>query len=152
MASKKTTMFKTVSNMHVEVLPDRTWNSFLRIDKMQDSFNSAYVDKVRISYIYDSEESETQAGLMFVASLDNTLSATPATNDGQMIASSAHNGAGGVVTLPIKRSVRSNEIVNDSSRSGDPIYLHLRGVAIGESSNILLCVETFGRLQKATSL
>ena len=152
MAKSRKPMFKTVSNMHVEVLPDRTWNSFLRIDKMQDSFNSAYVDKVRISYIYDSEESETQAGLMFVASLDNALSATPATNDGQMIASSAHNGAGGVVTLKIERTVRSNEIVTDSSQSGDPIYLHLRGVAIGESQNILLCVETFGRLQKATSL
>ena len=150
--AKPKTMFKTVSNMHAEILPDRSWNSFLRIDKMQDSFNSAYVDKVRISYIYDSEESEPNLGLMFVASLDNTLSGTPATNDGQMIAVSAHNGAGGVVTLPIKRSVRSNEIVSDSSQAGDPIYLHLRGVAIGEATQILLSVETFGRLQKATSL
>ena len=145
-------LFKTVSNMHAEILPDRTWNSFLRIDKMQDSFNSAYVDKVRISYIYDSEESEPNVGLMFVASLDNTLSGTPANNDGQMIAVSAHNGSGGVVTLPIKRTVRSNAIVTDSSQSGDPIYLHLRGVAIGEATQILLSVETFGRLQKATSL
>ena len=152
MAKTKKSMFKTVSNMHVEVLPDRTWNSFLRIDKMQDSFNSAYVDKVRISYVYDSEETEPNLGLMFIASLDNTLSATPATNDGQVIASSAHYGAAGVISLNIKRTVRSNEIVSDSSRSGDPIYLHLRGVAIGESQNILLCVETYGRLQKATSL
>ena len=71
--AKPKSMFKTVSNMHAEILPDRSWNSFLRIDKMQDSFNSAYVDKVRISYIYDSEESEPNLGLMFVASLDNTL-------------------------------------------------------------------------------
>ena len=145
-------MFKTVSNVHTEVLPDRTWNSFLRIDKMQDSFNSAYVDKVRISYVYDTEESEPNLGLMFIASLDNTLSATPSANDGQVIASSAHHGAAGVISLNIKRTVRSNAIVSDSSQSGDPIYLHLRGVAIGESQNILLCVETYGRLQKATSL
>jgi len=144
--------FKTVSNVHVETLPDRTWNSCLRIDKMQDSFNSAWVDKVRISFVYDSEESEPNVGLLFATSLDDTLSGTASDNEGAIISASASQGPAGVVSLPVKRSVRSNETPGDTSEAGNPIYVHLRGVAIGEAANILMVIETWGRWHKATSL
>ena len=150
--AKPKTMFKTVSNMHAEILPDRSWNSFLRIDKMQDSFNSAYVEKVRISFVQNSEETEPNVGFLFAASLDDTLSSTPALNDGAIICASAVGSPAGVVTLPIKRSVRSNETPSDTSEAGNPIYIHLRGVALGESTTVLMVIETWGRWHKATSL
>jgi len=102
MADNKRSMFKTISNVHLETLPDQTWNSCLRIDKMQDSFNSAYVDKVRISFVLNQEETEPNVGLMFATSLDDTLSATASSNDGKIISASATNGAAGVVVLPSK--------------------------------------------------
>ena len=145
-------MFKTVSNVHLETLPDQTWNSCLRIDKMQDSFNSAYVDKVRISFVQNSEETEPNVGFLFAASLDDTLSGTPSANDGAIICASAVGAPAGVVTLPIKRSVRSNETPTDTSEAGNPIYIHLRGVALGESTTVLMVIETWGRWHKATSL
>jgi len=145
-------LFKTVSNVHLETLPDQTWNSCLRIDKMQDSFNSAYVEKVRISFVQNSEETEPNVGFLFAASLDDTLSSTPALNDGAIICASAVGSPAGVVTLPIKRSVRSNETPSDTSEAGNPIYIHLRGVALGESTTVLMVIETWGRWHKATSL
>ena len=145
-------LFKTVSNVHLETLPDQTWNSCLRIDKMQDSFNSAYVEKVRISFVLNQEETEPNVGLLFASSLDDTMSGTASDNDGRIISASATNGAAGVITLPIKRSVRSNETPSDTSEAGNPIYIHLRGVAIGESTTVLMVIETWGRWHKATSL
>ena len=119
---------------------------------MQDSFNSAYVEKVRISFVLNQEETEPNVGLMFASSLDDTLSGTASANDGRIISASASNGAAGVVTLPIKRSVRSNETPSDTTEAGNPIYIHLRGVAIGESTTVLMVIETWGRWHKATSL
>ena len=150
--TKSKSMFKTISNVHLETLPDQTWNSCLRIDKMQDSFNSAYVEKVRISFVLNQEETEPNVGLMFATSLDDTLSSTASLNDGKIISASASNGAAGVVSLPVKRSVRSNETPTDTSEAGNPIYVHLRGVAIGESTTVLMVIETWGRWHKATSL
>jgi len=89
---------------------------------------------------------------MFATSLDDTLSATASSNDGKIISASATNGAAGVVVLPVKRSVRSNETPSDTSEAGNPIYVHLRGVAIGESTTVLMVIETWGRWHKATSL
>ena len=89
---------------------------------------------------------------MFVSSLDNTLSATAANNDGQIISASATRGAGGSVVLPVKRRILSNESVSDSSTSGDPIYLHVRAATLGETTSLYLVVETWGRWHKTTSL
>ena len=119
---------------------------------MQDSFNSAYIEKVRISYVSAEEETEPNLGFLFVSSMDNTLSATAADNDGQIISASATRGAGGTVTLPVKRRILSNDLTADSSTSGDPIYLHVRAATLGETTSLYLVVETWGRWHKATSL
>ena len=145
-------LFKTISNVHVESIANNTWSSFAILDKMQDSFNSAYIEKVRISYVSAEEETEPNLGFMFVSSLDNTLSATAANNDGQIISASATRGAGGSVVLPVKRRILSNESVSDSSTSGDPIYLHVRAATLGETTSLYLVVETWGRWHKTTSL
>lgn len=150
MASKN--MFKTISNVHVETIANDTWSSFAILDKMQDSFKSAYIEKVRISFVCAQEEAEPNIGVLFVASLDNTMSATAADNDGQIISATASRGAGGVTTLMIDRRVTSNESVSNSSQAGDPIYLHARAATIGESTGLYLVVETWGRYHKVTSL
>ena len=150
--AKKRTLFKTVSNVHVESIANATWSSILRLDKMQDSFNSAYVEKVRISFVSGEDDSDENQAWLFCSSLDDTMSATAANNDGQVISASATSGAGGVVTLPVKRSVRSNETPSGTSEAGNPIYIHIRAAATGAEQKAYMIIETWGRFHKATAL
>jgi len=157
MARRRKSYFKQVSNVHIETLPDPPeWNSFLILDKIQDSMQYAYIDKVRISYVFDEPDDTLNGvrGLLFVASMDAELSATAENNDGQIISADARAGAGGVVNLPIKRRVTSNVPATDAarSRSGSPIYLHLRPSDIDEQTKVYLVVETWGTMFNATSL
>jgi|EP01048_Picozoa_sp_COSAG05_P026136 hypothetical protein len=148
----KGNLFKTVSTVHIESIANATWSSFAILDKMQDSFSSAYIEKVRISFVLNEEETEPNTGLLFVSSLDNTLSATASANDGQIISATATRGGGGVVVLPIQRSIRNNASVSNSSQAGDPIYLHARAANIGETTAVYMVIETWGRWHKVESL
>ena len=155
MARKKSRMFKQISNVHLETIANDDWSSFLIYQKQQDSMASAYIDKVRISFVLGEEESETQAGLLFVASMDPALnSVDPSANDGQIISASASRGGGGVVSLPINRRITSNfeSSATHPSTSGYPVYLHVRANTLGEQTKAYLVVETWGRWFKQTSL
>jgi len=154
MARKKKN-FKLVSNVHLETIANNDWSSFLQIEKANDSLVSAWVDKVRISWVLGQEETEVNTGLLFVASMDPELnSSTPSENDGQVISASASRGGGGVVTLDIKRRINENGTATavHPSRTGLPIFLHVRSAELGESTQAYLVVETWGRWHKATSL
>ena len=151
--AKKKGMFKTISNVHAETINDSDWSSFAVIDKMQDSMSSAYVDKVRISWIVNQEEAEVNTGFLFVASTDSDLdSAIPANNDGRVISASASRGGAGVVSLDIRRRVESNLTGTEGLNANPPIYLHIRSAEIGEQTGAYLVVETWGRWHKVTSL
>ena len=146
-------MFKTISNVHAETVNDSDWSSFLVINKQQDSMTSCYVDKVRISWIVNQEETEVNTGFLFVASTDSDLdSAVPGNNDGKIISASASRGGAGVVSLDIKRRVESQNLNSEGLGALPPIYLHIRSAEIGEATSAYLVVETWGRWHKATSL
>ena len=124
-------------------------------------FNSAYVEKVRISYVAYEEEDEVNYGFLFCASLDSALdSTTPSNNDGQIIASGTGRGGAATTTLDIRRNIRSNVSDNADSAikdlqqvtAGSPIYLHVHSSKLGESTKILMTVEVFGRWHKCTAL
>ena len=155
-------MFKQISNVHVETVAQNDWSSFLKLEKQDPSMKSAYIDKVRISWVIDTDEGADAEGngLLFVASHDNALdSTTPANNDGNIIAASASRGGGGVVTLDIKRRVTIDYDGSDVSikellegTSGAPIYLHTYKSKTGSSVNYYLVIETWGRWFSATAL
>ena len=155
-------LFKTTSNMHVETVADTDWSSFAVLEKQQDSFRSAWIEKVRITYCLAEEDSAPGwPGFLFIASLDQDLdSTTPANNDGQVLASGTGRGGAATVTLNIQRSVKFNRSDNSSSiipdmlekMAGAPIFLHIHSSKIGEQTQALLCVEVFGRWHKCTSL
>jgi len=160
---RKSRMFKQISNVHVESVSDNDWSSFLRLEKQNDSLNSAYVDKIRISWITKSNESSDAQGqgLLFVASYDKALdSSTPANNDGQVICASASRGGGGVVTLDIRRRITDNYTGTDADvlqllqgSGGAPIYLHLhKSTTANDPSEYMLVIETWGRWFSAESL
>ena len=161
MAKKKSKMFKQISNVHVEDVNVQDWSSFLKLEKQDPSMKSAYVDKVRISWILDSDEStDPNEGILFVASHDNALdSTTPSNNDGNIISASASRAGAGVVTLDIKRRITIDYDGADAGvlellegTSGAPIYLHAYKSNTGSAASYYLVVETWGRWLTATSL
>ena len=122
---------------------------------------SAYIDKVRISWINaDNESTGDEIGKLFVASYDKELdSATPANNDGNIIAATGQRGAGGVATLDIKRRVTvdydgTNADVLElmQGTSGAPIYLHALTTDMNSTISLYLVIETWGRWFTATAL
>ena len=123
---------------------------------------SAYIDKVRVSWVIGSDEAADAQGqgLLFVASHDYALnSTTPSANDGNVICASASRGGGGVVTLDIKRRITIDYDGADGSiltllegTSGAPVYLHLYKSDTNANADIYLVVETWGRWFSATSL
>ena len=152
MAKRK--MFKELTNCHLEGLgSDGNWNLFATIDKQQTQLVSAYLEKVRLSYIlYDipSSGDASSAGIMFAAAIEDTLdSATASNNDGKIIASSAGRLPGGVVSLDIKRSIKSN--AEEVGRADGPIYLFVRNTDGLNTTNALLTVETHGRWTSVTT-
>ena len=161
MARRKSKMFKQVSNVHIETIADSDWSSFLYLEKQDPSMRSAYIDKVRISYVLASEESTGEnQGIMFVASYDNSLdSTTAANNDGKIIAATAKHGNAGTIVLDIKRRITIDYDSADASirellegTAGAPIYLHAHKSRTGSSENWYLVVETYGRWFSATAL
>jgi len=155
MARRKSRMYKQVSNVHLETIADDDWSSFMLYRKQENSMTSAYIDKVRISWVGGENDTPNDQALMFVSSLDSALdSDTPSNNDGNIISATASRGDGGVVTLDVRRRITSNETQHSTteSTSGFPIYLHVRSSLVGEQTKAYLIVETFGRWFKADSL
>jgi len=154
-------MFKQISNVHVETVNENDWSSFLKLEKQDPSMRSAYIDKVRISWVIATDEStDPNQGLLFVASHDKALdSSTPSNNDGNIIAASASRGGAGVVTLDIKRRITVDYDGADvgilellEGTAGAPIYLHAYKADTGAAADFYLVVETFGRWFTAESL
>jgi len=154
-------MFKQISNVHLETVNENDWSSFLKLEKQDPFMRSAYIDKVRISWVIATDEStDPNQGLLFVASHDKELdSTTPANNDGQVIAASASRGGAGVVTLDIRRRITVDYDGADvgilellEGTSGAPVYLHAYKADTGAAADFYLVIETFGRWFSATSL
>ena len=154
-------MYKQISNVHVETVAEGDWSSFLKLDKQDPSMKRAYIDKVRISWVLDSEESPSGAaqGLLFVASTDNALSSsTPSDNDGNIIAATATRGGAATATLNIKRFIDMNYDGADAAvrelleGSNGPIFLHCYKAETGATANFYLVVETYGRWFSAETL
>ena len=160
--AKKKKLFKQISNVHLEAIPDGEWNSFLRLEKQDPSMRSAYIDKVRISWVMGTDEGSdnSQNAALFVASHDVALdSSTPSNNDGNIICSGASRGPGGVTTLDIKRRVTTNYEGTDvdirsllEGTTGAPVYLHVRRANTGQAASLYLVIEIYGRWFSAESL
>ena len=152
MAKRK--MFKELNNANLENLGSAgEWRLFGTVDKQQTQLVSAYLDKVRISYLVDtvpaSGAGPSEAGIVFVAAIEDTLVSSPlADNDGLIISSAAGRYIGGTVTLDIKRSIKSN--AEEVGRADGPIYLYCRNSDGLSTSSVQVYVETHGRWTKTT--
>jgi hypothetical protein len=153
MAKRK--MFKELTNAHLEGLgSDGNWNLFATVDKQQTQLVSAYLEKVRISYLlYDIPAGDTapsDAGIMFCASIEDTLDSSVASNNnGKIIAAAAGRLIGGTVVLDIKRTIKSN--AEEVGRADGPIYLFVRNTDGLSTSNALVTLESHGRYCKVAT-
>ena len=160
--AKKAKLFKQISNVHLEAVVDDDWSSFLKLTKQDPAMKSAYIDKVRVSWVLGTDEGGDNAGqgVLMVASHDDALdSTTPSNNDGNIICSSASRGAGGVITLDVRRRITMDYVGSNAEvqklltgSSGAPIYLHVRRALTGQNASLYLVIETYGRWFEAESL
>jgi hypothetical protein len=146
MAKRK--MFKDLTNCDLAGLgSEGEWKLFATIDKQQTQITSAYLEKVRLSYLlYDTPATgdAAQAGIMFCASIEDSLdSSTASNNDGKIIAAAAGRLIGGTVVLDVKRSIKSN--AEEVGRADGPIYLFVRNTDGLTTTNALLTLESHGR-------
>ena len=158
MARKK--MFKQTSTCHIENTSDTgLWNSFMDILKQQDSFTSAYVDYVKISYIQEEQvgsavgDQNLLLAPLFAAATSSTLSATPSNNSGYIISSAGGTVGGGTVYLPIKRRITKNEIDEEAGFGMIRLFIANMDLSTGYSdAKFNLIVETYGRWHKTQAL
>ena len=148
MARRKKGMFKVLSTARYESLGNAgSWNELVDFQKMQDGFASAYIDKVRISFILEGDASgstSSQIGYLWAVSNRDTMSGTDSSNTGYIIGCGASRGGGGVVTIPVKRVIRDNDF--DASSGENALRLHVRCTDIGTTTfAITMLIETWGR-------
>ena len=152
MAKRK--MFKTIDLAKFENLGTAGgWNPLADLLKQQAGMKSAYVDKLRISFILEGDSSgstDKHLGYMFAVSTRDTMSAVDADNSQYIVGCSASRGGGGVVTIPVNRTIRDNSF--DATSGTNALRLHCRMTDTGsESYNVTMIIETWGRWHQVVS-
>ena len=147
---KSRRMFKQLNATKFENLGSAgSWNSVGYFEKLQDSMKSAYVDYVKISFILEGDsggQDEESRGYLWCASNKSTLSATDSANSEFIISgNAAGNTGGGVITLPIKRTIERNAEANVGGEGR--VYVHVRATDTGaENLSITMIVESYGKM------
>jgi len=152
-------MFKTTSTVHLENVSDAgLWNSFATIFKQQDNFKSAYVDKVRITFVQEDQLTTATGAVipwlpvMFAAANSSTLSNTPSNNDQNIICAAGGRG-GGTVTLNIKRRIVTNEVDEESGDGAIRLFIKASDpTQLSGDGQFYLIIETYGRWHRCDSL
>jgi len=149
----KRQMFKTISVSKFEDMGSSgDWNPLGVFLKQQNAFKSAYVDKVRISFILEGDDgvvADEQMGYLFAVTTKQTLSATDLDNSGYFVGASASRGGGGVVTIPINRRIVDNDFEEASGQNA--LSLQVRMTDTGsETYNLTMIIETWGRWHSFT--
>ena len=152
MAKRK--MFKTINLSKFEAMGSTGgWNPIADFFKQQAGMKSAYIDKVRVSFILEGDDgvvADEQMGYLWAVSTQDTLSATDANNSQYIIGASASRGGGGVITIPVNRSVRDNSF--DANSGFNALRLHCRMTDTGsEAYNLTMVIETWGRWHQVQS-
>ena len=159
----KKKMFKQTSTVHLENLSDDgNWNSFMDILKQQDQFTSAYVEKVRITFVQDNQLTTSTGAvvpwtpMLFAAATIEEFSDDPDdyTDESKYIISSgATRGGGGTVTLNLNRRIVLNEIDKESGEAAIRLFVKNPDVtALVGDLKIFLIIETYGRWHRTAVL
>ena len=141
-------MFKTIDLNKFENMGSAgAWAPLATFYKQQPAMKSAYIDKVRLSFILEGDSSGStskQLGYLFAVANKDTLSSTDSDNTGYIVSSAASRGGGGTVTLNIKRSIKSNEFEDDSGFNALRLFCRMTDTG-SESYNVTMIIETWGR-------
>ncbi len=111
------------------------------IDKVDNqSTANGWVQSVKVSAIYDTEQGSPGSGILLYATTDNSW------NDDYVIVSAALGAGGGSTWLNIKRTIRTGADTPLQGQAGGPIYIWAEITDPGVSSESLrLVTETYGR-------
>ena len=156
MARRKSRMFKELALVKSENIGHTgSSNNIAKLLKQSAQFTSAYIDKVRISYHYDfsdtfgPDQPADLIGSTFYVTTSNT--ASPASTN--VISATGTRGAGGTVTLDVKRRIVDNDFDDDSGNHALCVWVQTTDVdmpAGDVTGNFVL--EVWGRWHSIESL
>jgi len=111
------------------------------IDKVDNqSTANGWLQSVKVSCIFDTEQGSPGAGVLLYATTDNVW------NDDYVITSAALGNGGGTAWLNIKRSIKTGADTPLQGQSGGPVYIWAEITDPGVSSETLRFVtEVYGR-------
>ena len=140
-------MFKQISLVKTEDIGSAgSWFRIAQLEKQQAGFTSAYIDKVRISFILDdiagTGVNVIPFGYLFTAS---TSDAGPSTSEYLISASASGNSGGGVVTLPIDRRVVDNTPDAESGEAAISLYVEATDATLTADVELRMVIEVWGR-------
>ena len=150
--ARKRRMFKQMTNMKTENI-GHTGAPYLlyKIDKQQNSFVSAYLDKVRIAFHYDvTDESTVRPN--FIGSTFYLSTSDSSTGSTYLVSATGTSGYGGTVTLDAKRSIRDED--EDNTRGDGALFVWVQpsdlNLAAGDIT-INTVAEAYGRWHQITA-
>ena len=111
------------------------------IDKVDNqSTANGWLQSVKVSTIFDTEQGSPGAGVILYATTDNVW------NDDYVITSAALGNGGGTCWLNIKRTIKTGADTPLQGQSGGPVYIWAEITDPGVSSETLRFVtEVYGR-------
>ena len=135
---------------------DGNWNSFARLKKSQNQLTSAYVDKVRISFIMKDARAPVEAhyGLLFAASTSETLDDDDESENSSYIisASSSHTGTSAPVTLYPRRRIVTNEVDPEAGDCMIDLFVKSTDPASAANVELIVVLEVWGRWHSVQAL
>ena len=142
---KSRRLFKSLALLQIEDMGGSGAQAVLaKISKQQGQMSSAWIDRVRISWILEdvdlSAVTVLPLGVMFYACTTNT----GATSD-NVVACSASRGGGGVVTLDIKRRIVDNDFDTNSGVGALSLIAECTDATVTADIDLKMCIEVYGR-------
>ena len=152
--AKKRKMFKQLSFLETENIGHTgAANAVCYLSKQQDQLVSAFVDKVRISYLLDVTDSSTggelynNLGIIFTVTTNDSAYSVD-----EIVSASASRGNGGVCTIQVDRRILDNEFDPSSGFGQLQLWAETTNPQLTAGDVTLKAViEVFGRWHAITS-
>ena len=122
--------------------------SIAKFTKQEAGMTSAYIDKVRVSFILEdiagSATNTIPFGWLWTVITSGTSSDS---HNGEYIvgASASGHSGGGVVTIPVNRRIVDNDFDSNSGQNALLLVLEATDATVTADVDVRLVIETWGR-------
>ena len=153
--ARKKRMYKSVNMIKAENIGHTGGRYLLAyVEKQQDSFTSAWLEKLRVSFHMNSSDDLASANrpAFFGGQFLVTTQQSAVPDSDNLITATGFNGFGGTCTLSVKRAIRDN--AEDTTEGDGRLYLWVETTDLNLQAGDItgdFTIECHGRWQKLVS-